>query len=278
MAVRAPEINAGKAELTVGKVQYFFTVEPLTPRREAVPRTVRPHVWAPPKVHGDNVKIQGAAILYHNGNVTRQLRALPAGIQLYKQYSMYYDHACIWLVDLDAANGPVGDGRDAYGRDAQGRLARRESSDSEEDSDSGEEDSDSSKGNSSDSDSEDDVNHDWSTLTFNYGDRYCSYAGRNLGHSQLCVCRPDQLWASWMIPGTHQPDAPRRLAAQPYGGLNGELPVLLGLMALAVPANHVVQHLSRCIANTWRFIPPQGLPAGQGCKCFEVQKNAHPHV
>ncbi|KAK0944099.1 hypothetical protein LTR48_001270 [Friedmanniomyces endolithicus] len=196
----------------------------MAPNPEARPRIFPNNRWKPPKRLGNNWKWP-ATTYYHDGQTTI-VGTLPRTAQRYKQYSVYHDHAYIWAVDLDASLEKVGDGRDDSADRVEADVERQV----------GEVD-----------------NHDWATLTFHELSRYRSYAGLHLESQHLHLRNETQIWPEQILPDTYR--ATQSTPVQGYGGLVGELPLLIGLMALALPSNFVQTGLPSCMANPWRVYP-----------------------
>ncbi|KAK5112294.1 hypothetical protein LTR85_011566 [Meristemomyces frigidus] len=243
-AVRRPTRQTAKHP------SWYFTIQIMHPRPGLGPRHGRYGRWNPPKAHGDNVKWipTGSTMPYtlsfrHDGQATTLANQLPEGIEHYQTYSIYHDEAVFWTVDYDACRVAVADGDE-------------DSSDESEESD-GETERDT-----------------WAPLTFgaveNNEHPYMSFAGRRQEHRRLLTQRPDQLWAEQLLPNRYQASQETRTRDQRYGGLVGDLPLLVGLMAMAVPANRMSALLPNMIgnlpnvANSWRVYPPTQVPRQVG--------------
>ncbi|KAF2646654.1 hypothetical protein P280DRAFT_387058, partial [Massarina eburnea CBS 473.64] len=74
--------------------------------------------------------------------------------------------------------------------------------------------------------------HSWKSLTFDhYTSDYSSYLTGAGQQSMLRIQRHDQTWPALLLPNTYH--AETFTNAPQYGGLKGELPILLGLYALS---------------------------------------------
>ncbi|KAK0934736.1 hypothetical protein LTR29_013667 [Friedmanniomyces endolithicus] len=207
----------------------------MAPNPAARPRIFPNNRWKPPKKLGNNWKWP-ATTYYHDGqNTTVHLGRLPATAQRFKQYSVYHDHAYIWAVDLDASLEKVGDGRDDSADRVEAEVERRE----------GEVD-----------------NPDWSTLTFYELSQYRSYAGLGLELQHLRLRSSTQIWPDQILPDTYR--ATQSTPHQGYGGLVGDLPLLISLMALALPSSFVQTGLPSCMANPWQVYPASQIARGLG--------------
>ena len=176
--------------------------------------------WQPPKAHGNNRRYPSTHF-YHDRERTAVVDFIPATALLYKTFSVYHDHAVIWSVDYDATSRAVHDGRETSAADGELEV---EIPDNVE------------------------LQDDWKKITFSHTENYVSYVGRRLDQSRLCMHRPDQPWAQQILPDSYTSRHPR----QSYGGMNGELPLLIGLMALAIPEDDVREHLPQATGNPWR--------------------------
>ena len=205
----------------------------------------------PPKAMGGNIR--GTVLNFkHDGRRTTAVSALPSMVREYKCYSVYHDHAYLWTVNYDATAERVGDGRDTTAANGNGN---------------GDNSSDESV-NSSDSSSDEEGEEerpDWSTMSFSLGTSYTSYAGQRQQQQRLHCKRPDQLWATQLFTDIYTAQQENRNPQ--YGGLNGELPLLIALLALTMPPEYVPTYLPQCIGNTWNVYPPNTLPRGCGCRC-----------
>ena len=158
---------------------------------------------------------------------------------------MYIYNATVWTVDYDATVVQVGDGFETSASSGYS-TETEEGQVSQEDED------------------------DWVSMSFNHLTNSVSYAGRRLQKWRLCVERDDQDWARQILPDVYmaqaQPDNPQ------HGGLIGDLPLLLGLIAFAVRDTEATTVLPRVISDPWRFSLGNHQSRGAGCKrtvCFE---------
>ncbi|KAI7467044.1 hypothetical protein KC357_g7214 [Hortaea werneckii] len=229
---------------------FFFTVGVVIPDPNRTPRVSSGATggrWMPPKSMGGNIR--GTTLNFkHDGRRTAIVHALPSNLREYKCYSVYHDHAYLWTVDYDATAERVGDGRDTTA--ANGNGNGNESSDED----------DSSSESSDEEETEE--RPDWSTMSFSVGSSYTSYAGQRQQQQRLHCRRRDQLWATQLFTDIYT--AQQETQNPQYGGLNGELPLLIALLALTMPPGYLPTHLPQCIGNTWNVYPPNTLPRGCG--------------
>ena len=206
----------------------------MRPRRDIRERVTRGGRWLPPKADGNNERYSSTRF-YHDSQTTAVVDSIPATALPDKTFSIYYERAVIWNVDYDATSQKVHDGREtsaAEGAAAEGELDVEVSDDEE-------------------------LRDDWAPITFSHLQDYISYIGRRLDQLRLCIQRPNQIWAQHILPDPYTAQEVR----QSYGGLIGELPLLIGLMALAIPEEHVQGHIPRATGNPWQ-VPNFARSAG----------------
>ncbi|KAI6914885.1 hypothetical protein D0869_03454 [Hortaea werneckii] len=229
---------------------FFFTVGVMVPDPNRTPRVSSGATggrWMPPKAMGGNIR--GTSLNFkHDGRRTAIVPALPSNLREYKCYSVYHDHAFLWTVDYDATAERVGDGRDTTAANGNGNG-----------NDSSDEDNSSSE---SSDDEEEEERPDWSTMSFSLGSSYTSYAGQRQQQQRLHCRRHDQLWATQLFTDIYTAQQENRNPQ--YGGLNGELPLLIALLALTMPPQCLPQYLPQCMGNTWNVYPPNTFPRGCG--------------
>ena len=193
-------------------------------------------------------------LFYHNGQTTTPVASLPQGTEEYGTYSVYHDESVFWTVDYDACKERVQNGRE----EDSGDEANNDQSDSE--------------------DEEEDERDTWSPLKFKQVDNNecfrMSFAGRRLEHRRLRAQRPDQLWATQLLPDGYQARPEDNTQNPRCGGLVGDLPLLLALMTMSVPYQHIASCLPQMIVNlpntrgSWRVFPPAQVLRRSGCKSW----------
>jgi hypothetical protein len=198
-----------------------------------------------------------------NANYTITLPALPPNAEVHKTYSMYWERAIIWTVNYDATLEHFGNGMESNPpkepleqleppprvMNMSGFQIRSSAS-----SDVGE------------SDEDHEYRDDWAPLKFDHREQdLLSYAGRRQPHSRLRVRRSDQDWPQKLLPDTCS--AQETSDDPSHGGLIGELPLLIGLMALAIPKGQLAPGLCQSMGRPWRA-PPFAREAG--CKSLVV--------
>lgn len=210
--------------------------------------------WLPPKALGGN--LAGTKLYFrHNGQSTTLIPQLPQGpqIRLYACCSLYHDRGEFWIVPFDATRRQIGNGLDSTAATGNGA-----------DDDSGSE-TESDNENDDPNEIEANATQDWIQPTFHVmRPTFASYIGREQQYRRLGIRRADQTWATQLFPHGYQ--ARQECSGRQYGGLVGDLPLLLGLMVFSMPAPHVHTQLASCLGHTWRCPPLQQFPQACGCK------------
>ncbi|KAI9726032.1 MAG: hypothetical protein M1828_002040 [Chrysothrix sp. TS-e1954] len=206
--------------------------------RQRINFSDRTRQW-PPKRLGSNVidpDLRGATDRYfdcHGRSIT-ELNAgqLPTGFsnQEFRTFSMYYRNDKFYIVDYDATKHPVGD--------ADPLMSSGDSSDEDRPSTS--------------TSAERWI--DWQRMRFTHReypvrDSFATFAGDK---SKLIAQRRDQRWVATLLPLSHHAE---RITTDPScAGMNGYLPILLGLIVYA----HEVRLAPWVLTNlfqegTWTF-------------------------
>jgi hypothetical protein len=246
---------------TGSSCSYYFTIEALATHPNALPRFAVDGRWLPSKRADINSK-GPARLFYYNGSSTAMITALPKDVLNFGCYSMYYDHGRFHTVAFDASVYDVGNGADYNATAGGGRSSNDEGA--EDNDDNGEDNEDSQDEQNSE---------DWLPLTFAASlTGHMSYAGRHLPSQRLLYMRHDQIWPNQLLPDGYL--VANRSHQSQYGGLVGDLPLLLALMAFSMPQQYVeaAGHLAPLIRSPWIAPPPvlkDGKPylyRGIGCK------------
>ena len=222
-------------------------------------------VWWPPRPLGSNILRAGETTgrwYYYDGQQTRQVNApATSTVTPYKTYSFYFDHQLIWVYTGDATIEQVGDGS---GNPRVPRPGDYDDEDDEEDDEDGQGD------NSSDEPDDPDENtSDWKIMHFDWpaDNTYTSSVTARGEHPNLRLQGRDQPWVEQLIPERYFA-APnyRVLAARPhnFGGMTGELPIMIALIAFSVRSNQVHAALTHCIRQAYN--PHDIGQRGDGCK------------
>lgn len=84
----------------------------------------------------------------------------------------------------------------------------------------------------------------WHPLRFDHSELDYSSFLTNAGQQpQLKIQRPDQIWPKMLLPDIYH--APMQTTSLAHGGLTGELPILLGLLAISMPSNWLPSELPK---------------------------------
>jgi hypothetical protein len=102
-----------------------------------------------------------------------------------------------------------------------------------------------------DDDEEDDpTTTDWSLLHFLWRNTdWASQAVQGGNEQRLNAQRPDQHWVAEILPTRHHADPTRHTSDVRYGGLYGDLGIILGLLALSLRHDHVDYAVRNCITD-----------------------------
>jgi hypothetical protein len=108
------------------------------------------------------------------------------------------------------------------------------------------------------------IGESWQPLRFDHDDEDYSSFLTNVGtHKQLRTQRSDQLWPRMLLPDIYH--APVQTHTQNYGGLTGELPIFLALLALSMHRDRLYNILpSLFIGGSWAvhgYDFPRKIPA-----------------
>lgn len=114
---------------------------------------------------------------------------------------------------------------------------------------------------------------DWSELSFerieNSPDRI-SVAGFRLPHRHLRLWLRRQEWVQQIIPAPYRPQMQTRLNERrdsPQGGLVGNIALMIGLLALSIPPQVVLQALPRLMQRTWDCLPLSAYHGATASMC-----------
>ena len=210
--------------------------------------------WLPPRPRGSNLPLAtGLTYEYLAGHIQAVNAAHPEHVE-YKTFSFYFNNDIIWIYKSDATRHKVGDGS---GNPRTGRVGDqgRAAEESEDGSDR--------------SDDEDGEAEDWQSLKFRWAvnpadNARFSYATNRANHDTLHCQRRDQTWLQNVLPNRYlAPQA--QTVIQPHGGVAGDLPILLALVAFSMRADRVNQVLPHCIGRA--YLGPQ-CPYREGCRYY----------
>jgi hypothetical protein len=165
-------------------------------------------------MYGNQIRLGQSTnrFFYFNGDRTTEIEHLPQGAEAYRTISMYYSLGQFYMVPYDCTLYPVGTGH-ANGDDT-----------SEEEDAEGEEEDDEPEINSV----------DWSLLRFHWNPHgFLSEAWFNAAYPQLNTQRSDQQWVNMLLPSPYRAEFSRRTEDPLYGGLNGDLAIMIALLAFS---------------------------------------------
>ena len=93
----------------------------------------------------------------------------------------------------------------------------------------------------------------WHSLNFDYEDVFSTYLTNAGQECSINWTRPDQRWPRMLLPDVyHNPQ--KRTVTRQYGGLRGDLPIFLGLVAFSMPRNHLIQLLPQMLqGGIWGY-------------------------
>jgi hypothetical protein len=220
--------RSGLAGVFGGLGLYYFRIDYMREHPSHVPFVDAVGAWYPPKSLGGNAMIGGGVsglYWYCDRQSISLVPYLPDNCWHFKTFSVYYYNGIFWASRCDATVVQVGDG--------DGDIGYQDPEDSPEGEGEG-----------------------WHRLSFYHdGQTYSSHVTNAGQHSRLKTQRPDQTWPKMLLPEHyHAPESSRTSAEyHQYGGLTGELPLFLALIAFSVDANHVHWALQACFQNeSWR--------------------------
>lgn len=220
--------------------------------------------WLPPKQPGSNrpffppgqARPEGLTY-YHNGATSTLLNEWQENVSdgrrtPFKTFSLYTANGVIWAVNYDATKHWIGDGK-------------HENVDLDESSDMDARDDDRSN--------DEDKYDDWSELSFTAAivDRYSSVStrvGLHLPQRRLLTQRRDQVWVQHLIPDRYRSRLERR--DPDSGGLAGDLPLLIALVAMSLPISRWTDLLPQTMTNKpgWEVTQGQIDEVEYGSQCI----------
>ena len=218
--------------------------------------------WQPPRPRRSNKLVDrhttGNWYEFKNGRTTQVEKPARARLEHFKTFSFYFSDGNIWIYPCDATRYQVGDGlgsRRIAGSPTPNEETDVSSSDYETDNDN------------------DRRMEDWRPLSFKCpipGDNsFCSYATIRAQEETLRLQRPDQASLSQLLPDRYHAAPEARRAPQGYGGLVGELPILVALIAYSVRPDRVDGALTHCLRQGYNS---HHRPRGEGCKFHEERQ------
>ena len=204
--------------------------------------------WVPPGAHGSNVLVNDVPLQYQYDDWQAQ-RIGPTATprRHYKTCSLYAEQDRIWMWPEDATQNGIGDA----GMDEEGGS------------------------NSSTSSAGGEVTQDWAELKFHWHNAqmfYRSYTAQGRLHGQV-QCQTPNTALHEVLPDQYLAPQQHRNVPPTHGGLTGELPILIGLIALSVPPPIVDAALQHCLRSNYR---PHHRSRGAGCTASGVTSSMLP--
>ncbi|KAK6440055.1 hypothetical protein LTR95_003719 [Oleoguttula sp. CCFEE 5521] len=222
--------------------EYYFRIKGLHANDNGHERQVDGD-WRPPRGQWKNVyktwpsEWRDYALFHHSSGTTLRASGTPEslGLKSYRTCSMYFNQANIWIVNCDATQRVIHDGNDNDTSDRrQPPLAGT-------------------------------ATNDWSHVSFKAANAevapspevsYVTYDGPE---ERLIYQHQDHAWARRLFPDRYTRMGERSLGAdRQLGGLVGDLPILLGLVALSIDPRGMQERIVSIVQG-----PPWVLPASQ---------------
>lgn len=223
-------------------------------REQSAPKRYSKRGWdLPSRALGHNV-VKSVIHFRHRDGITTIVPSIPNDAETHRTYSMYIYNATIWTIKYDATDQEVRGGEDS----SQSSMY-----DPDDENDDEHEATPFDEPPESQIEEESENDDDWVSMSFNHGANHVSYAGRRKQHWRLCIKRTDQEWARLILPDPYM--AQKETANPRYGGLVGDLPLLIGLVALAVADDRVSTALPKIISEPWQFHLDESARRGDGC-------------
>lgn len=195
--------------------------------------------------HADEIQIEAqtessGCYYYCNGQRISNMTSLPDDVALFHSYSVFYDRG-FWVLPADLRYEDI----------RQQNAAAEEGKDQND------------AGLSPDSE---DMNNDdklnWRRISFDWDEQdYSSYVYWAGEHETLRLQRTDQAWVSALLPDIYH--GPSTSLHPGYGGLNGDLALILALVAFSVRPRDVPERLTRSFRQG-RWLE-SSEPCASGC-------------
>lgn len=227
--------------------------------------------WIPPEPFGSNLPFRAYTTdqwyLYDGQRVQlipAPRRGAPA---LYRETSLYYSDGHFWAVNGDATSNRVGEGQNnpplnstSYHFTSPANTADPEKSSSDDDDDDG-------------------IPGAWQLLKFDH-EHNGSYAYPEGENRYLNLQHATQPWIiqalppAFLHPQQNLSIPQQGQVPQPNGGIIGDLPILIALLAFSVPESRVHEALLQSVRL--RYQPHTRLGGrGSGCKCQPPAPTPH---
>ena len=204
-------------------------------------------VWLPPRVRCGNLRKDGdttGVLFAFDGTSVLRLNTTPEelGLTEYRTVSMYHDQSRFWAVPFDATATGANPTEDDYAANSKTTTEAGL--------------------------------HPlglWALVGFDYDkdltNTYTSYITIQGPQPRLLCQRPFQRWPKCLLPPNFHASLFTPDEYSQYGGLLGNLNIILGLIAFSVRPSRVEHILSECLRdNQWRDPHIPNSLIGHGCK------------
>ncbi|TID13440.1 hypothetical protein E2P81_ATG11664 [Venturia nashicola] len=213
---------------------FLFQIDRIEETPGIRPRLSQHGFWLPPRtLFGSQIKeghTTRKLFCFNGKTVTNWEDELPSAAVLHRQISMYHSAGHFFIVPYDATRNQVGNGRQVD----RGAGFDDDDEDAEADEDS----------------EVDPTTVDWSVLSFHWkGEAYTSEAMIDARWHRLNTQRPDQAWVQELLPDSHHAEHSRHTREPKYGALNGDLAILIALVAFSGHASFVERAVKHCIRH-----------------------------
>ena len=234
-------------------VHFWFSIDVIQPNNDFDQRYDEDNQWLPPRPRGSNVlypaNTHGRYYEYRNRRVHLGDRPRSQEAAHYKTFSFYHNRGVFWIYPSDARQ-KVGDGT--------GNL-RIHGDDTENDSNGS---------SSEDNGTDQNMNQaDWTSLSFQWpmslDNTGLSYATVRARRATIYTQRPNQHWVQQLLPSAYHAPPERYNTVPGQGGLVGELPIMIALIAFSVRPDQVHHTLLEHMQRTYHV---HDSSPGEGCK------------
>jgi len=187
---------------------------------------------------------------FHYNGVRTSQENCPAGIRHFKTYSFYLHQGTVWIYPQDATQRQVGDGSQ-HPSTGEGSSTQHEQGEPEGWSDR--EDDESDLGDT----------EDWAPMAFEWLPDSDDCLVRVRGeHETLRPQQSSQNWVNEVIPAAYQATNPPAAGSLSSGGMAGDLPTIIALMALSVRPSLMERAIMYCMKS--QYHPHRSNEAQQG--------------
>lgn len=237
-------------------IRFWFRVDCMAPSDRFEPRTCLDGWWLPPRPLHSNVLVPshttGRWFEYYAGTTTEvNVPTDMSTMHSYKTSSFYFEDDNIWIYPEDASQYKVGDGSGNQKLAKAGEEPKIVDYSDEDD------------------DEKEETLEDWTSLSFSRlrlnrdPGELTSFARTRGLHTSLVNQSSRHDWVQQVLPSRYRaPSNTRYYLRSGSGGLVGELPILLALVACSVRPDKVHNVLTECVKRKYH---PHDHPRGAGC-------------